>query len=189
MMSRNTLDMGRERGMHPRNPVSRLFGATSGSLRTTPCARALPLLSIIWVIELQRACFDLGCCARDIKYTMNRQQDGFVLWAMRHTMRNFVPAFACRMLLFHVKQYKLRFSAPYPRMQNERKRASQQAKARQFLNIVTRIEVFCLRVWAMRLVLHDVTKPRSDPRDHGFVIVEAPGAPRRRHKGAQRVKT
>ena len=108
-MSRNALDIWRERGMHPRNPVSRLFGATSGFLRTPPCARALLLLSIIWVIELRRACFDLGCCARDIKYTMNRQQDGFVLWAMRHTMRNFALAFACRIMLFHVKQYKLRF--------------------------------------------------------------------------------
>lgn len=113
-MSRNTLDIWRERSMHPRNPVSRLFGATSGSLRTPPCARALPLLSIIRVIELRRACFDLGCCARDIKYTMNRQQDGFVLWAMRHTMRNFALAFACRMPLFHVKRHKLRFFGALP---------------------------------------------------------------------------
>ena len=73
-----------------------------------------PPLSIIWVIEVRRACFDLGCCARDIKYTMNRQQDGFVLWAMRRIMRNFALAFACRMLLFHVKRHKLRFSGALP---------------------------------------------------------------------------
>lgn len=60
-------------------------------------------------------------------------------------------------------------------MQNERKRALRQENARQFLNIVTRIEVFCLRVWVARLVWRDVTKPRSDPRDHDFVIVRAPG--------------
>ena len=40
---------------------------------------------------------------------MNRQRDGFVLWAMRRIMRNFALAFACRMLLFHVKRRKLRF--------------------------------------------------------------------------------
>lgn len=66
------------------------------------------------------------------KYTMNRQRDGFVLWAIRHTMRNFALAFACRIMLFHVKQYKLRFSASYPRIQNERKRAPQQENTRHF---------------------------------------------------------
>lgn len=66
------------------------------------------------------------------KYTMNRQRDGFVLWAMRRIMQKFALIFACRILLFHVKQYKLRFSASYPRIQNERKRASQQENARHF---------------------------------------------------------
>lgn len=150
-MNRNTLDMGRERGMHPRNPVSRLFGATSGSLRTTPCARALPL-SILWVIELQRACFDLGCCARDIKYTMNRQQDGFVLWAMRRIMRKFALTFVCRILLFHVKQYKLRFFGALPANTKLTETSVAARERKAFLSIVTRIEVFCLRVWVMRLV-------------------------------------
>ena len=53
-----------------------------------------------------------------IKYTMNRQRDGFVLWAMRRIMRNFALTFVCRTLLFHVKRHKLRFSASYPRIQN-----------------------------------------------------------------------
>ena len=48
------------------------------------------------------------------KYTMNRQRDGFVLWAMRRIMRNFALAFACRMLLFHVKRHKLRFFGALP---------------------------------------------------------------------------
>ena len=48
------------------------------------------------------------------KFTMNRQQDGFVLWAMRRIMRNFALTFVCRMLLFHVKQYKLRFFGALP---------------------------------------------------------------------------
>lgn len=48
------------------------------------------------------------------KFTMNRQRDGFVLWAMRRIMRNFALAFACRMLLFHVKRHKLRFFGALP---------------------------------------------------------------------------
>lgn len=48
------------------------------------------------------------------KYTMNRQRDGFFLWAMRRIMRNFALAFACRMLLFHVKRHKLRFFGALP---------------------------------------------------------------------------
>lgn len=48
------------------------------------------------------------------KHTMNRQRDGFVLWAMRRIMRNFALAFACRMLLFHVKRHKLRFFGALP---------------------------------------------------------------------------
>ena len=48
------------------------------------------------------------------KHTMNRLRDGFVLWAMRRIMRNFALAFACRMLLFHVKRHKLRFFGALP---------------------------------------------------------------------------
>ena len=48
------------------------------------------------------------------KFTMNRQRDGFVLWAMRRIMRNFALAFACRILLFHVKRHKLRFFGAIP---------------------------------------------------------------------------
>ena len=48
------------------------------------------------------------------KFTMNRRRDGFVLWAMRRIMRNFALAFACRMLLFHVKRHKLRFFGALP---------------------------------------------------------------------------
>ena len=48
------------------------------------------------------------------KFTMNRQRDGFVLWAMRRIMRNFALAFACRILLFHVKRHKLRFFGALP---------------------------------------------------------------------------
>ena len=48
------------------------------------------------------------------KYTMDRQRDGFVLWAMRRIMRNFALAFACRILLFHVKRHKLRFFGALP---------------------------------------------------------------------------
>lgn len=107
---------------------------------------------------------------------------------MRRIMRNFALAFACRILLFHVKRHKLRFSAPYPRIQNELKRALQQENARQILSIVTPVEVFCLRVWVMHRVQHDVAKLWSDPYDYDFVIVKAPGTPRRRHNGAQSVK-
>lgn len=151
-MSHNTLDIWRECGMRPRNPVSRLFGAASGSLRTPPCVWEHPLLSIIRAIALRRACFDLGCYARDIKYTMNRQQDGFVLWAMCRIMRKFALTFVCRILLFHVKQYKLRFFGALPanKKRTETSVAARERKA--FLSIVTRIEVFCLRVWAICLV-------------------------------------
>lgn len=48
------------------------------------------------------------------KFTMNRRRDGFVLWAMRRIMRNFALTFVCRILLFHVKQYKLRFFGELP---------------------------------------------------------------------------
>lgn len=41
-MNRNTLDMGRERGMHPPNPVFRHFGAASGILHTPPCVWERP---------------------------------------------------------------------------------------------------------------------------------------------------
>ena len=67
-------------------------------------------------------------------------------------MRNFVLAFACRILLFHVKQYKLRF---FGALSTQTKRTETSVAARErkaFLSIVTRIEVFCLRAWVMRLV-------------------------------------
>lgn len=48
------------------------------------------------------------------KFTMNRQRDGFVLWAMRRIMRKFALTFVCLILLFHVKQYKLRFFGAIP---------------------------------------------------------------------------
>ena len=48
------------------------------------------------------------------KFTMNRQRDGFVLWAMRRIVRNFALAFACRTLLFHVKRHKFRFFGALP---------------------------------------------------------------------------
>ena len=48
------------------------------------------------------------------KHTMNRRRDGFVLCVMRRIMRNFALAFACRMLLFHVKRHKLRFFGALP---------------------------------------------------------------------------
>lgn len=86
------------------------------------------------------------------KYTMNRQRDGFVLWAMRRIMRNFAIAFACRMLLFHVKQYNLRF---FGALSTQTKRTETSVATRErkaFLSIVTRVEVFCLRAWVMRLV-------------------------------------
>lgn len=62
------------------------------------------------------------------KYTMNRQRDGFVLWAIRHTMRNVALAFACRIMLFHVKQYKLRFFGGLP---THTKRAETSVAARE----------------------------------------------------------
>ena len=86
------------------------------------------------------------------KYTMNRQRDGFVLWAMRHTMRNFALAFACRMLLFHVKQYKLRFFGALPANTKLTETSVAARERKAFLSIVTPVEVFCQREWVMRLV-------------------------------------
>lgn len=112
-MNRNTLDMGRERGMHPPNPISCLFGATSGFLRTPPCVWERPVVNnsgnsvAAGKVRLLKR-------SSEHKYTMNRQRDGFVLWAMRRIMRKFALAFACRMLLFHVKRHKLRFFGALP---------------------------------------------------------------------------
>ena len=65
------------------------------------------------------------------KHTMNRLRDGFVLWAMRRIMRNFALAFACRMLLFHVKRHKLRFFGALPthEKQTEKSVAARDRKA------------------------------------------------------------
>lgn len=142
-------------------------------------------------ILLRRAHCDLGCCARDIKYTTNQRRDGFVLLVTRKSIRLFAPAFVCHTELFHVKQRDHQsFCAGLlcSRILSERKRASQQENARHFLSIVTPVEVFCLRVWVMHRVQHDVAKLWSDPYDYGFVIVKAPGTLRRRHNGAQSVK-
>ena len=67
-------------------------------------------------------------------------------------MRNFALTFACRILLFHVKQYKLRFFGALP-ANTKRTEKSVAAREREaFLSIVTPVEVFCLRAWVMRLV-------------------------------------
>ena len=77
---------------------------------------------------------------------MNRQRDGFVLWAMRRIMRKFALTFVCRILLFHVKQYKLRFFGALPANTKLTETSIAAGESKAFLSIVTRIEVFCLRV-------------------------------------------
>lgn len=136
----------------PTNPRFLTFWCGKRIFAHSALCLEAPLLSIIRAIALRRAWFDLGCCARDIKYTMNRQRDGFVLWAMRHTMRNFALAFACRILLFHVKQYKLRFFGALPANTKRTETSVAAGESKAFLSIVTPVEVFCLRAWVMRLV-------------------------------------
>ena len=86
------------------------------------------------------------------KCTMDRQRDGFVLWAMCRIMRTFALAFACRILLSHVKQYKLRFFGALPTHAKRTEKSVAARERKAFLSIVTPVEVFCLRAWVMRLV-------------------------------------
>lgn len=56
------------------------------------------------------------------------------------------------MLLFHVKQYNLRFFGALPTHAKRTEKSVAAGERKAFLSIVTPVEVFCQLVWAMRLV-------------------------------------
>ena len=67
-------------------------------------------------------------------------------------MRNFALAFACRKLLFHVKQYNLRFFGVLPTHAKQTETSVAARESEVFLSIVTPVEVFACEQAVMRLV-------------------------------------
>lgn len=98
----------------PTKPRFLTFWCDSGFLRTPPCVWERPPVVNNPGNSVAAGKVRLLKRSSEHKFTMNRQRDGFVLWAMRRIMRNFALAFACRMLLFHVKRHKLRFFGALP---------------------------------------------------------------------------
>ena len=153
-MSRNTLAMGRKGGMHPPNPVSRHFWVTSGVLHTSPCVWERPpvvnnpgnSVAAGKVRLLQRSsghkthngsaarwlCF-VGDAPNHAKFCACFCLPNTVVSCetMRRIMRNFALAFACRILLFHVKRHKLRFfdALPTHTKRTEKSVAARERKA------------------------------------------------------------
>ena len=150
-MSRNALDIWRERGMHPRNPVSRLFGATAEFCTLRPVFGSAP------VVNNPNNSVAAGMFRpRMLRSEHKIHNESAARWlcfvsdAPDHA--KFCACFCLpnTVVSCETAQIAVFGALPANTKLTETSVAARERKA--FLSIVTPVEVVCLRVWAMRLV-------------------------------------